>query len=273
MMILNNPIYDSQTKRRRKLLFFCFELRSDVEKILSKTPSADSVEFTLVKNKLLKLTSMSINNVRKLILIGVSSIITTTLEHYTNNFKKETGIEIKEEVLKELERELLKRFAVLPYAGANFDQRISRLEKRTLIALTENFQMAIGQKLKDSQLIDKIHASFYKNASYHGGATLLGGADTLMVSEENRLYHDTALAFFKMVGVRYVRFCLTPQHNVKDICDELASYEDMVVREKVGEQVDIKGIYQIEDLPEYPHPRALYYLQPIYSLGFNPLLG
>jgi len=260
--VKRNPVLKYQTQRVKEFNKICQESAENVDKIIPKNKLADIIIY---EERLSLLTDKTINKIRKLIIKGVSEIIYDTLKHYNQIHEDMAGVRLPNKKLNDIHIILLKRFATEPFKGSTFDARLERLKKRVLTVINKNLYITLNEE-DTSNIRQEIKEVFY-TFDYITGGSLRGGGETLLISEENRYYHETAVEFFKRVGVSYVRFCLQPYYNEDDICYEIASYENPAVLEKFS-HVDPQGLYRLDELPEYPRPRARYYLKPLYHIGY-----
>ena len=257
--VLKNPILSYQNSRRKLLLKICKDSAKKVDIILPKKVDSGIIK---AEYKLSKLVGDTGNRIRKFILWSVEEVIKDTLDHYNALHKKEAGVELSAKTMEDMRRQLIKRFVYEPFKGGTFDSRIERIIKKARINVGN--ALVFVNDTNRNELVDEIESYFY-SVDYIPGGSMKGGGDTLLVSEENRFYHETAVAFFEKVGIQYVKFCLSPTHQIDDECNNIATYIDTTLEDKFKNLgIDVEGVYRVGDLPEYPHPRASYYLEPIY---------
>lgn len=255
-----HPIKNGQIKRRYGLERMCRDTKKD---LLDKTRSIkqlDGVKFIKLEADLINYSNKLIRGIEMSITFGIGEVVITTVEHYEKDYRKKIGYKLPEYVIRKLTREVYRKFLPKPFMGNTLENRVERLRRRQEVNIRNGLRLALGQS--GEKVFDSVYPCFYSPVSVEGGS-LAGGFSTLLVGEENRAYHEASLEFFGYVGTRYIRFSLTPEHKGRDICDTIAAYVDPTIR--VSNPV---GVYKIEDLPKAPHPRAFYYLEPIYELGF-----
>ena len=224
----------------------------------------DSVKWMLIEKDILIIADDIMGRVEMLILEAVEQVIEDTLQYYSKDLYENTGKTLAESSLNSIKSQMYTQFTTFPFKGNTLNGRFQRLDRKLKRNVMKNGKQCAARQVSRKELINRLVDCFYAPTPVRH-ATLWGSSDTLLVSEENRFYHETALAFLKHMGIRHVRFVLTPQHSSGDICDDIASHVDPVIKELL-EPHDISpvGVYRVEELPEYPHPRALYYLEPIY---------
>jgi hypothetical protein len=227
-------------------------------------------EILLLEPKISAYLNKVLERIRENIVEFVEMVIEDTLDYYNDNLKKNTGYQLTDAEVRRLKSDTFRQFATHDFQGLTFDSRIERIRKRVLILIGEQLRFAVSNKNSGKELAKDLALRFFSSEPSNN-ITVFGSCDTLLVAEENRVYQETALALFNYIGVRCVRFCLTPEHKDKDICDTFASFVDITIEQVANEKgLDPEGIYRIADFPDSPHPRALLYIEPIYELGFSP---
>lgn len=259
----NHPIYDLQKEHREQLIAICKATKGDIKKI----DKANDMDWEK-ERAMGRYSEMVVDKVQDLIIQGVSKIIEGTLLHYTSQFEESTELIMPEYELNGLYQKSMRRFLTENYKGKTLTGRFRKIKRKVRKNIEREFDK--DERYTNDDLPIRVYHKFYSD-KYRKGGTLKGRGDTLLVAEENRLYDETAVSFFMKVGVAYVRFMLTPQHDSEDdVCNKIANHVDPTVEEKCRDKgINPTGVYRIEELPEYPHPRAFYYLKPIYDLGFN----
>jgi hypothetical protein len=270
MNIKHNPILKTQNTNRLQLYAYCKKARKEIAEIVSNDEKTNAIQVMIMEPKLSKYLNGALEDVRKLTVNGIEQIIEDTLEHYNEQLNKNTGHKLSDSELRRIENEALRKFATTNFQGMTFDNRIDRIRKRLLISIGEKLRYAVNKGTTNKELGEAIGLVLFCEDNLES-PTLFGSADTLLVSEENRVYHESAMLFLDLIGMRCARFCLTPTHKEPDICNTYAKYIDVTLEstlEKKG--IDPEGIYRVQDFPDSPHPRAFYYIEPIYDLGFSP---
>jgi len=267
-MIKQHPLYKVQLFHRTKLLNTCVETQKQISKYLRPIKNINGIELIIIEDKIYAFLDGLFEKLRKQISEHVYEYIDLTIELYSGIHVAKTNSELNEEELKGFEQELKKDFVIESYHNSFFDSRITAIRNRIFNMLKDDFLALLGQEINGLALAAKINERIQSSLPVRGG-TIYGGMETLLLSEEIRMYHKAALEFFKLNGLRYARFCLTPQHRREDICDKLAAYTDLnIARQCKKIKLNPEGIYPLEEFPDPPHPRAFYYIQPIYELGF-----
>lgn len=255
-----HPIKNGQIKRRYGLERTCRDTKKD---LLDKTRSIkqlDGVKLIKLEADLINYSNKLIKKIETSITFGIGDVVITTIKYYEKGYEKKTGYKLPEYAIKKLTKETYRKFLSKPFMGNTLENRIARLRRRQEVNIRNRLRSVLGQNGKG--VFDSVYPCFYSIVPVEGGS-LAGGFSTILVGEENRAYHEAALEFFGYIGIRHVRFILPPEHKGKDICDTIAAYVDPTIR--ISNPV---GVYKIEDLPKAPHPRAFYYLEPVYELGF-----
>jgi len=256
--IRDNPILDEQKERKKEFYQICKKGAENVEKIIPKNEINDII---VIEERLGKLVANTVNQVRKFILQSVEEVITDTLNHYNDLHEKMAGERLPKTVIKQLKSELLKEFAYQSFKGDTFDGRIEKIRRKVF----RNIVNTLPTENKPSSLKPAVKECIYTFDHIPGGS-LRGLGETLLVSEENRFYHKTAITYFNKVGITFLRFCLLPAHSETTDMMEYASAENEEIKSKFPDYDPI-GIYRIKAV-EYPRPRARYYLEPLYHIGY-----
>ncbi len=257
--IKSNPILTYQTRRKREFYQLCQKSSQKVGGILPKNEISD---IMLLEEKLVRLLSQTMEGYRKLIVSCVEEVIEDTLKHYNKYHEELTGVLIDKNTLIELKLELLKQFAYHPFYGKTFDGRIGDIQKK----LANNLVKTLQSYNDPAEMEDELKDYFYTFNQVSGGS-LRGRGETLLISEENRFYHNAAVSYFRKVGVTFVRFCLTPNYNEEGDLVTIAEQKNSEVQKKFP-GFNATGLYRLEELPDYPRPRAVYYLEPVYHIGY-----
>lgn len=222
-----------------------------------------SFQLLFIDPKATNLIATAITMLQTNFIRDFDSVVTETLEHYNSN----APIGISKTKLKEMQRSIMKAYISEYYYNETIDTRINKLRTRLLTALSSELG---AEQLIGADIGERLASRFYSTEPVVGG-TLYGQASNLLVSEENRLYHITAMMFFGNMGVQYLRFCLTPSHEEEDVCDSLANWTNLTTaRIAKTKGINPTGVYLRTQFPDPPHPRAEYYIEPLYTLGYHP---
>ena len=155
------------------------------------------------------------------------------------------------------------------FKGATFDQRMKVSQRLAKNRLKSEVLASQDKRLGESA---KNRVTGFLTDRRENGRSLVGGSnfkynERILVSEYNRAKQETmkeVLAEYEMLA----RWTLSADHKLYDICDILATETgvkaERFIREN-GLDIEMEGVYEPSELPEYPHPYCQCDIVPVIT--------
>jgi len=268
---MKNPILVSQLARRRKLKQICSTSKAEIQKLTAGIERLDVTTLITLEDRLFTMAEKCSKLVGRFIYESGADAAEETLDFFSAGYQAQTGAEVPNPHRQRVMNEALRSFNSKPFFGDTLPLRLHKMETRLKNRVVHAALLASGQGLGGRALADYLGSFFISDTPVEGGS-LFGYAELLLVSEENRMHYLAATMFFREMGVTLVRFGLVRRRNRQDGGGELLNYVDLSIADRLaGTGINPVGVYRLETLPMYPHPRARFYLEPIYEVGFFPL--
>ena len=268
---MRHPIIRQQLGHRRVLRGICRTgARNAVEILDGFLPSLEGLRLLAAQTTLERLAEQVIHDIGKELFMGIQTTAEITVKHYDTVLERAGFSPLNPAASQQLLATMVRKVTLEAFKGATPLGRLAKWEQTLKRGLRYRLAAAWNTRQPARVLRQAVGSSFISNMPVAGGS-IFGAMDRLIVSEESRVYHETSVGYFLRAGIGYARFTITEENQRHDICDIYANLVvPQVAAQLRGSGIDPAGVYPVNGLPGYPHPRALYYLDPIFLVGFNP---
>lgn len=258
------PIQNTYKKKLKKL---CRTRGREVYKLLKGRRGISEVDLMYKEKSVEKKLRDTSNEIDSLIRNSVERTMDETLNYYSKLHERITGEVVSESKKAGIKEDTKIKFLNQTYYGKSYRDRIEliiRKIKRNISLTIELFKIKSRKEMAEA--VSKI---FYETPVE--GGSLKGQFETLMVGEQVRIYHYVSKIFFEEVGIHYVKV-KAPDAREGSKIYKIANHVDSEIKRKTeGLNISPIGIYSLNQLPDPPHPRVRYHLEPVYEIGFIKL--
>lgn len=174
----------------------------------------------------------------------INNAIDLTLTSY-QNYLSETHT-FSQKQIAELHWECLLEMVTESFMGKNLNERVDRSINHIFTNLKKEISFAVATHGIAKQTARETKPQFLTNGQVTGGSALLW-TTRLLVGEQNRAYQLTARKLMQLAEIEKVAWV---PHSDKPSSPQCLSYAE-------------KGIFKLNEIPDYPHPGCCCSLVPI----------
>lgn len=255
-----HPLANNIDKRRKRWYQICREAEEDIDKIVTHSSLDDTRQR--MENYIQDLMKLF----TELLKDAINETIEETLKHYNEEAPFSLPADFRKRV-KNYEESVLEE----TYYGKTTLDRIIDLQNKTIKNIHREIDTIPEHDIDKEILSKRIYEKVYSEMPVPGGR-LFNSGDSILTGEQTRFYHNTTLKICDLSGVQHIKIVKVEQSS--SACKELADRTpDFLLTEKCQKEgISEKGVYRLENAPDMPHPRAMYYIKLLFSLGYSPLL-
>lgn len=231
--------------------------------VKSSTPSPKSIRNKLAKEGTRrgksKLNTSIVNSYEKSVVKNMREILDETIDtvvdsHIVEYLRASGSPKLTPEEMLNLRTKLLRKFKrtkFTKFKGLTPNQRIRNIAKNS----RKDLKRSIASYVKHGRYVSII--DFEKNNINISNTHRLSAKRSnarLITSEANRARQDMGSMIAKEFGVEYVKWVTTNDNKVCPICREYSLSVSLPV--DVDPTGDLRGVYRVDEAPEYPHPHC-----------------